>query len=105
MRMFTGLPASPGIAIGPLFMYRPEALSASDLSTRDFQAELARFHEALDIAKRQLADLQRHTESAAGAAAAAIFEAHYMFLEDAALLDAVQERIEAGAGAEAALAV
>ena len=105
MRMFTGLPASPGIALGPVFVYRPESLSASLSSTRDVQAELMRFHQALEIAKRQLVDLQRHTESAAGAAAAAIFEAHYMFLEDAALLDAVQERIDAGAGAEAALAV
>lgn len=103
MRTLTGLPASPGIAIGPVFVYQPESLSASRRSVDDVQDELKRFHAALDIAKQQLLDLRTHTESAAGAAAAAIFEAHYMFLEDAALLDAVQERIAAGLGAEAAL--
>jgi phosphotransferase system enzyme I (PtsI) len=101
--MFTGLSASAGIAIGPVFVYQPPSISTSRRPIDDVQAELTRFHQALVIARRRLVELHRHATAAVGAQAAAIFEAQQMFLDDAALLDAIRDRIQAGINAEAAL--
>lgn len=104
MRRFSGIAASEGIAIGPAYLYRPVTVSTARYAVADPQAERARFHRAVERAKAQLDAIHRQASATMGENAAAIFEAHRMFLEDPVLLEAVEGRIEAAVNAEAALA-
>lgn len=104
MQSLKGIPASGGIAIGPAFVYRPVAISVERRAVADTEAELARFHVAVERSKEQLAQVQHEAQATVGSDTAAIFEAHQMFLEDPTLLGAIEERISGGQNAEAALA-
>lgn len=99
-----GLPASPGIAIGPAWIYRPIQVTWQPYQVQDPAAEWSRLEAALDAAKSQLNELYQRATEKIGAAAAEIFQAHSMFLEDPELLEAMRRRIEGGRmNAEAAV--
>jgi phosphotransferase system enzyme I (PtsI) len=104
MQKFEGIHASDGVAIGPAIVHRPPSVSTERHTVADTNAEMARFHHALACAREQLSEIQQQSTATLGAQTAAIFEAQKMFLEDPALLDAVESRIQAGVNAEAALA-
>lgn len=92
---YTGIPASPGIAVGPIHVIArgfsaPEIYAISGEEVAD---EQKRFDQAVSITKKQLTDLQRRLESLAGNADSEIFEAHVMLLEDNALLSRVSDAI------------
>ena len=93
-RRLQGIPASVGIAIGPAYLYRPQVLKAERRRVDDPQAEWERFLAAVEQAKAEIAVIRDRAASEVGAAEADIFTAHELFLEDPALLDQVQERIE-----------
>ena len=108
-RVHEGLGVSPGVAIGPahprdggeirVFEYRvPE---------NKLKAEIARFHAAVNKARRQLDKLAVKAETLHGAAAEELgylLEAHAQMLASSRLLDGVQRRIgETGINAEAAV--
>jgi phosphoenolpyruvate-protein phosphotransferase len=77
-----GLPASPGIAIGPVWIYRPIQVQIERRSDCDSEIEIERIETAFAQAKSQLGDLYQRTLLAIGAEQAAIFEAHQLFLDD-----------------------
>ncbi len=104
MRKLRGLPASPGIAIGPAFPFRRAALSCRRCTVEDPAAEWARFQAALDSARRQLTDLCERAEAAHQPEPAAILRVQTLILDDPDLLAGVQQAIEERAlNAEAAL--
>jgi phosphotransferase system enzyme I (PtsI) len=92
---YTGIPASPGIAVGPIHVIARgfSAPEIYEISEEDVEYERARFDEAVAVTKKQLVELQERLESLSGNADSEIFEAHVMLLEDKTLLAKVSEAI------------
>ena len=90
-----GIPASPGIAIGPLHVMARgfSAPEVYEIAPEDVPHEQERFREALEVTKRQLFELQQRLEALAGGNESEIFEAHQMLLEDRSVVDRVDEAI------------
>ncbi len=93
MKRLQGVPASDGLAIGPIFIVRRQVLEVASRSIDDPEAELLRLEEAVQTARRELEKIHRKAAAEAGEKEAAIFEAHALFLEDPALLGSVREAI------------
>lgn len=94
--IFTGIPASPGIAVGPIHVSARgfSAPEIYEIAEDQVAEEQARFQEAVEITKKQLKDLQERLESLAGNSESEIFEAHVMLLEDKSLIERVLQAIE-----------
>jgi multiphosphoryl transfer protein len=87
-----GIPAAPGIAIGPVYHLQHEEIRI-DETFHGVPAEEAALQKALDRARGQLVTLHKQMVQSAGAGEAAIFEAHQEILDDPDLLEGVLERI------------
>jgi phosphocarrier protein FPr len=98
--VLTGVAASAGIAVGPAHHLRGAFAPPPDRPVDDRETE--RLHEAIDAAKRAIEQDRDTVAVRAGKAEAAIFDAHLMLLEDAALLEPARGSIEAGTTAERA---
>ncbi|MGD2057968.1 MAG: phosphoenolpyruvate--protein phosphotransferase [Anaerolineales bacterium] len=100
----SGIPASPGIASGPVFRMVEQEITVDQKSIGDPDAEIDRLDHALAKAKSQIKELKSKVEQEASADEAAIFEAHAMFLDDPALVDTARKRVKSeNINAEAAL--
>mgnify|MGYP002713038634 CR=1 FL=1 len=91
--MLKGIPAAPGIAIGPIYRLQHEEIEIEE----DFQGvsdEQIRLKAAIERARIQLATLHQKMLQTASTSEAAIFEAHLEILDDPELLDGVLTRIE-----------
>ncbi|RME78991.1 MAG: phosphoenolpyruvate--protein phosphotransferase, partial [Chloroflexi bacterium] len=98
-----GVAASPGIAIGPAFLYRAAVIKVETRQIDDPQAEQDRLRQAIEAAKQEIDLLKRQAESQISRYEAGIFEAHRLVLKDPALVDAALGFIaEAHINAEAA---
>ncbi|MBX5455847.1 MAG: phosphoenolpyruvate--protein phosphotransferase [Thermogemmatispora sp.] len=110
------VPLSPGLALGPVWLYRSPALqqqsqpqpTAADKGRRLTPEQVAEEQQRLRTAVEQaVAELQALTAQVArtvGKEEAAIFEAHQLILQDPEILDAAIERIsQQGLPAEQAL--
>ena len=84
-----GLPASSGIAIGPLWVYRPVEAKVERKTIVNIDTELERFNSALQEAAQQLKVLEEKARQEIGESEAEIFGAHQMFLEDPTLIDGI----------------
>ncbi|HEY53032.1 MAG TPA: phosphoenolpyruvate--protein phosphotransferase [Caldilineae bacterium] len=93
MQRYQGLPASGGVAIGPAWVYRPEALQIERRRSDDPEQEWRRLELTLAQARQQLDELEERARDAVGEEEAAIFEAHRLFLDDVELLDMVGRTI------------
>lgn len=94
--VYEGIPASPGIAVGPIHVIA-RGFSAPDvyeIAESEVIEEQQRFKFAVEVTKRQLIDLQRKLESLSGDSESEIFEAHVMLLEDQSLLSRVNDAID-----------
>ncbi len=92
---YDGIPASPGIAIGPVHAV-PRGFSAPDVYEVDAEQvphEQARFIQAVELTKKQLLELQNRLETISGEDPSGIFEAHIMLLEDPAVFNRVLSAI------------
>lgn len=94
MQKLKGIPASPGIASGPAYIFQETALKIEKKTISDTTSELKRFEEATQIALEQIKTIRTKAESETSSEEAAIFDAHAMFLQDPTLIDAVQQAIE-----------
>ena len=83
-----GIPASAGIAIGPLVRLHPPAVLDAARQADDPAAEEAHLSAALAAAARETRDLYQWAREHAGASEAAIFDAQALLLEDPALVEA-----------------
>jgi phosphoenolpyruvate-protein phosphotransferase/dihydroxyacetone kinase phosphotransfer subunit len=99
------LPASPGIAIGPVRALTstpdPERL---DQVPAEPAAEWRRVVEAVATVRREVERARILTVREVGASQASIFDAHLLLLTDAEMLAEVKSRVSAGAGAVSAWA-
>jgi phosphoenolpyruvate-protein phosphotransferase/dihydroxyacetone kinase phosphotransfer subunit len=98
-----GIPASPGVAIGPVFQYKPRLPEIEVQKVADAAAEWARLEAVIAATLQDIKALHAEAARQVGANEAAIFEVHSLFLQDPALLEAAKARIfEAQLNAEAA---
>jgi len=91
--LLKGISASPGVAVGPVALYRPRLPEVVARAIEDTADEWLRLQEAVAAARGEIDALHRQAVGQVGAAEAAIFEAHLLFLQDPALVEATRNRI------------
>ena len=106
-RKLVGIPASPGIAVGPVHLLRWEIPEVKHRIIPDdaIPTEIARLHDAFARAKERIAHLRDRVERTAGAQEAAIFDAQRFILDDSDLVSGVEELIRQNIGAEKAFEI
>lgn len=92
--LIKGIPAAPGIAIGPTYQLKRSEIVVVDEDCDNPAREEQRLKEAIEKARAQLAVLHRQLLSSNAASEAAIFEVHLELLDDAELLDMVLGKIQ-----------
>ncbi len=92
-----GVPASPGIARGPLHVFSVETDDVVKYQIEPAQVaeEIARFESALIQTRVQILEMQQQIAEAIGAKDAGIFDAHLLVVEDQTLIDEVLRKLEA----------
>lgn len=95
----SGIPASPGIAIGVAFQYRQPDLVIEDKSPGRKEDEKKRLHDAIEVAKSQLQRLNVQMRESSATQEAAIFDVHIELLSDQEILDDIEQLIENGQSA------
>jgi phosphocarrier protein FPr len=97
-----GIPASPGVAVGAARRFHVPTLPVPRAAGRGPAAERAALEAAIEAARRDIEAQRAAVAGRAGAARAAIFDAHLLFLQDEALLGPARSAIDAGAAASIA---
>ena len=99
-----GMPASPGIVIGPVHLLLWEVPDVPNriVSDEAIPAELERLHDALHKARQRLMQVKQRAEKHAGPEEAAIFEVQFAILSDGELIKSVEALIRQNLGAEKA---
>jgi phosphocarrier protein FPr len=96
-RLRRGIPASPGLAVGPIHQLRaPQAAVAPELVAGSAAEERARLEAALSAARKELGEIRDRLVHRAGAAEAAIFDVHVEILDDPEIVSAALARVEQG---------
>ena len=90
-----GIPASPGIAIGPVFVFikHTPVVEERSILPEEVEHELGRLEQAVARSHKELRKILEFAEKKLGEDKVKIFEAQLMFLEDAVLFDAIYARI------------
>ncbi len=94
--MFKGMPASPGIAEGKVFVVGKEkkiSVLPKPISDADIHLEIAKFENALLKTREEIENIQKHIQTQTGTEHAEIFEAHLLLLEDRMLIEEVVMRL------------
>jgi phosphoenolpyruvate-protein kinase (PTS system EI component) len=94
MNKLIGLPAAPGIAMGPAFVYRRKTLQAERYVVDDGHQEFAKLESALMQAEADLAALTQRAREQVGEEEAAIFEAQAAMARDPELQDRVRALVQ-----------
>lgn len=104
--MFSGVAASPGMAIGEVVVISPPADldSVPDLIPTDPDAEVAHLHAALAHVREDIREAGARLASRISAQELALFDVYQQMLGDAALGNEVEKRIREGQWAPGALA-
>ena len=93
-----GLPASDGLAIGPLWHLKRRRLVV-EATAKDPAVEERKLRSALESARVELSRLYDEVKAKSGAGRASIFRAHEAFLDDPDLVAAAVAAIREGASA------
>jgi phosphotransferase system enzyme I (PtsI) len=93
--LLKGIAASPGIAIGPVFLYEKQAPTfvEKSLVAEEVDREVERLQQALERSQKELRKILDYAEKKLGEHQAKIFEAQVLILEDTFLFDTVKKRI------------
>ena len=91
MLTLKGIPASPGIAIGPGVFFDSEDLSVPrrGIKAEEIPLELLRLEEALIKTRHQILQIQKQVSSELGREGAEILNAHLLVLEDQSLREEI----------------
>ncbi len=105
IKCLQGISAVSGVAIGTAkVVYPPADLDAvPDRSTNNIDEELQRFKDALDLAQKDIVQLQQKIEPVLPLEEQVLFSAYLQVLSSAELKDDVDEEIQKGQWAEGAL--
>ena len=90
-----GIPVSPGIALGKIKIQISGSKEpvAYDISPEEVDAELVRFHRALQTTADQIRTLRERMIQISGEKDASIFDAHILLLQDKVILQQVQTEL------------
>jgi phosphocarrier protein FPr len=88
-----GLPAAPGIALGPARHFRAPAPEIPAEPATDPQAEWEALQQALERVRTEIRVTRDSVAARAGKYSSAIFDAHLLFLEDDELLEPARRAI------------
>jgi phosphotransferase system enzyme I (PtsI) len=99
-----GIPASPGIVVGPVHLLRWEVPEVKHRLIQDdaVDAEISRLHQGLERARERLRHVRARTEVQAGPKEAAIFDVQLSILDDGELSRSTEALIRQNLGAEKA---
>lgn len=99
-----GIPASPGIVVGPVHLLRWEVPEVKQrlIDDAEIGAEIARLHGAFERARERLRHLRTRAEAQAGPEEAAIFDVQLSILDDRSLNESVEALIRQNLGADKA---
>lgn len=94
--MLKGVAASPGIAIGKVFLYNKGKveINTQNINESMVEHEIEKFRRGLKLAQEQIEKIKDDTVKQFGADKAAIFEAHLMLANDPELIDGVENMIK-----------
>lgn len=96
------LGAGPGLGIGPARSARSRTITIPDTPAEDPVVEWRRLGKAIASVRRSISQIRARTAHDVGESEAAIFDAHQLLLDDAALLDSARGRIDDGLSAVSA---
>jgi len=104
MQALVGMPASPGIVVGPVHLLKWEVPEVRHriISDEAISEELERFHSARRRAKERLRVVRERVERQAGPEEAAIFDVQDSMLDDTDLLEGVESLVRQNIAAEKA---
>ncbi|MCX6641514.1 MAG: phosphoenolpyruvate--protein phosphotransferase [bacterium] len=90
-----GIPAAPGIAIGPAFLFTKDHLTVHprEITAEEVPVELERFKEALEQTRKDILKTRTLAMKQTGDIVARIFDSHLLITEDAMLIDETLERL------------
>lgn len=102
---FTGVPASEGVVVGPIFVHDSGELKPRRETIEDggIEEELKRFGEAAEAVVRELSRTAGELRESGYGEEAAIFDAHVELARDPELASGVEERVENLESPEAAV--
>ena len=91
-----GIPASPGIAIGPVFLFRKHEpiILIRSIASDEVEQEIERLQNAVARSKKELTKVFEFAEQKLGTEQSKIFEAQLLILEDVVLFEVVYERLK-----------
>jgi phosphotransferase system enzyme I (PtsI) len=98
-----GIPASPGFGIGQVFTYRKNQPVIKKQKVENAGREIARFRNALNNARLEIAELRDMIAGRLGRDEAELWTAQLMMLEDETVIESTVEKIS-GKGQDAASA-
>lgn len=94
MQIIAGNAVSPGIAHGPVWIWRPAESSLRPTPVADATQEIKRFELACDAALTQLQALEDKVRTELGDEAAQLFSAHQLMLQDDDFQQEIRETIQ-----------
>jgi len=89
-----GIPVSDGVALGPLYHYRPALPPIPQDRVKETRKEWLHFENALQETKKAIEERRQMLIQKVGETEGAIFDAYLLILEDPELIQQVQRRIE-----------
>lgn len=106
-RKLIGIPASPGIIVGPvhLLLWEVPEVPQRIISDEEIDAEIARFHATLDRARERIRTVRARAAKHAGEEEAKIFDAQLFILEDVELIGRVEALVRQNLAAESAFEI
>jgi phosphoenolpyruvate-protein phosphotransferase (PTS system enzyme I) len=92
---FTGMAASPGVGVAPIYLLVREELAVRDtpIPAPLVEHEVLRFHAALETSRADLASIRDRIARELSEAEAEIYSTHLMILDDPDLVHAVEQGI------------
>jgi phosphotransferase system enzyme I (PtsI) len=93
-----GIGVGCGVAVGQVVRIEPDApaIVPTPVPPERVEAEIARFEEAREAAKRELAELERRVEEALGPRYGSVLEVERLILDDPSLVQETVRRIRMG---------
>ena len=93
-KVIKGIPASPGISVGKVYLYKENELFIDTNEAKNLEIEKDKLLRGREMTKTQLLAIREKTAKNLGEDKAAIFDGHITLLEDEDLFDEVIELIE-----------
>jgi phosphotransferase system enzyme I (PtsI) len=90
-----GIPASPGIVLGPVYLFRKHepTVQIRTINSDEVESEIERLQNAIARSKKELTKVFEFAEQKLGTEQSKIFEAQLLLLEDAVLFEVVYKRL------------